>query len=185
MSSNYVLIPSPSRDQVLALAKDIKADGIIIHYASGKNAKAVYESGFAEQARKQGIPSAWLLPVPTYNDRVPKMIWENFSSGANFHPSPVNIVEVENLRRALTTDGVKLFDSYPAFCAEECDVMDVAMHPFYFDSGHLTLTGAERLRPVIEQMMDWLISSHKKKAQSKEHGHAVQQGAQPDGSAAG
>ena len=96
-----------------------------------------------------------------------------------------NIVEVENLRRALTTDGVKLFDSYPAFCAEECDVMDVAMHPFYFDSGHLTLTGAERLRPVIEQMMDWLISSHKKKAQSKEHGHAVQQGAQPDGSAAG
>ncbi len=185
MSSNYVLIPSPSRDQVLALAKDIKADGIIIHYASGKNATAVYESGFAEQARKQGITTAWLLPVPTYNDRVPKMIWDNFSSGANFHPSPANILEVETLRRMLTTDGVKLFDSYPAFCAEKCDVMDAFMHPFYFDGGHLTLTGAERLRPVIEQMLDWLISSHKKQAQSNEHGHAVQQGAQPDGSAAG
>lgn len=158
MSSNYVLIPAPTPNQVLELAIALNIDGIILHYSSGKNTEMVYKSGFAEQAHRQGIPIAWLLPVPTYKDAVPKMILENFPLGINFHPSPVNAEEVETLRTTLRQVGVKTFDAYPAFCAAECDVMDSDMRPFYFDGGHLTLTGAERLRPVAEELMAWLIS---------------------------
>lgn len=184
MSSNYVLIPSPSEDQVLALAKSLNASGVVLHYSSG-NVNRAYASGFTKVATERGLPVAWLLPVPAYSDHVPKLIWNNLPAGTDFHPSPANAEETEAFKKKLIRAGVKTFDAYPAFCAEKCDVVDAAMRPFYFDGSHLTLTGAERLRPVIEQLMAWLISNGQGHAQSKGGDHSVQPGSQPDDFAAG
>ena len=156
MSSNYVLIPSPGEDQVLALAKSLNASGVVLHYSSS-NVNRAYASGFTKMAGERGLPVAWLLPVPAYSEHVPKLIWNNFSAGVDFHPSPANAEETETFKKKLMLAGIKTFDSYPAFCAEKCDVVDAAMRPFYFDGGHLTLTGAERLSPVIKELMTWII----------------------------
>ena len=172
ISSNYVLIPAPDGRQILALAKSLNASGIVLHYSSS-NVNKAYASGFTNMAAEHGLPVAWLLPVPTYSEPVPKLIWNNFSKGVGFHPSPANSEETEIFKKKLMLEGVKTFDSYPAFCAEKCDVADAAMRPFYFDGGHLTLTGAERLRPVIEQLMTWLISHSQGHAQSKSSDNPV------------
>ena len=174
MASNSPLIGAPSSDQVVALAETINASGIILHYSSSNVDKA-YKSGFTELARQRDLPVAWLLPTPSFSNSVPKMIWNNFPAGIDFHPSPMNTKEVEILRTTLSQADVKTFDSYSAFCAAECDVMDSDMRPFYFDGGHLTLTGAERLRPVAEEMMAWLISKSQRHVQLSAQNHAVQQ----------
>lgn len=101
-----------------------------------------------------------MLPVPTYADYVPKLIWNNFYQGINFHPSPVNAEEVNQFKIKLLNADIKTYDTYPVFCSEKCDVMDAAMHPYYFDSGHLILTGAARLQPIIEELMGDLMVTH-------------------------
>lgn len=174
MTSNSPLVGAPSSEQVVALAEFLNASGIILHYASGNVDKA-FKSGFTELAGRRGLPAVWLLPTPNFSNSVPKMIWKNIPTGVDFHPSPVNAKEVETLRAALKQAGVKTFDSYPAFCAAECDVMDSDMRPFYFDSNHLTLTGAERLRPVAEELMAWLILENQRHVQLNAQDHAVQQ----------
>ncbi len=123
--------------------------------------------------------------MPIYSESVPKLIWHNFSKRLAFKPNPTNSEAVKKFKNTLTAEGVKTFDAYPAFCTNGCDIMDQDMHPFYFDSGHLTLTGAERLRPVVEDLLTWLIQKNKNRLQRQDSGNAVQQGAQPDGVAAG
>lgn len=156
MVSNSPLIDAPGLDRVLELAKSLNASGVVLHYSSG-NVNRAYASGFTKMAGERGLPVAWLLPVPAYSEHVPKLIWNNFSAGVDFHPSPANAEETETFKKKLMLAGIKTFDSYPAFCAEKCDVVDAAMRPFYFDGSHLTLTGAERLRPVIKELMTWII----------------------------
>ena len=164
MVSNSPLIGAPGRDQVLELAKSLHASGVVLHYSSG-NVNKAYVSGFTKMAAERGLPVAWLLPVPTYSDHVPKLIWNNFSAGIDFHPSPANAEETETFKKKLMLMGIKTFDSYQAFCAEveKCNVVDAAMRPLYFDGGHLTLTGAERLRPVIKELMTWIILKDQKR----------------------
>ncbi len=38
------------------------------------------------------------------------------------------------------------------FCTPDCRMADDAGHPFYFDSNHMTLTGAQQLTPVFEKI---------------------------------
>jgi hypothetical protein len=153
--SNSPLIGKPGRDKVLAISQKLDVYGIVLHYAT-HNVDRAYSSGFIDQARDLGMQVVWLLPVPIYGDSVPKMIWNKFSENTNFHPFPQNAQAVQAFKETIMLAGIKTFDTFPTFCSDQCDVMDDSMRPFYFDDSHLTLTGAERLSPVITDLVKWL-----------------------------
>jgi SGNH domain (fused to AT3 domains) len=41
------------------------------------------------------------------------------------------------------------YDLAPALCDPICHLTDKDRHPFYFDGGHLTLTGARQMEEIF------------------------------------
>lgn len=86
--------------------------------------------------------------MPTFDTNVVAAIWDNPKVTTI---APSNLDVVTQLQIALHAKG---FDPWPLFCTEGCAVMDGEKRPFYFDNGHLTLTGARQLEGLMRTMID-------------------------------
>lgn len=49
---------------------------------------------------------------------------------------------------------IPLIDTRSALCHSECRLQDSEGHLFYFDYGHLMLTGARQLEPALNAWFD-------------------------------
>ena len=49
-------------------------------------------------------------------------------------------------------DNLRVYPVVQELCADVCQIADDLYHPYYFDSNHLTLTGAKKLTPVFEKI---------------------------------
>jgi hypothetical protein len=53
---------------------------------------------------------------------------------------------------AISSPAFKRYKTESYFCLPECKLQDQDGHPLYFDSGHLTLKGAEMVRPLAREI---------------------------------
>ena len=149
---------SPDSIKLLELANSVKAEALVIHFASN-NSIQVYSKGFHHLAREAGYKIAWLLPVPMYDTSVPSVLWK--MRGASLRTlQPFNLTEIDQLNNQLMSDGVMTFDFRPLLCLDGCLVADDELKPYYFDRGHLTLTGANYLRSTMVEAVEWLSSGN-------------------------
>ncbi len=145
--ANTPVVSAPRMAQLIPELTTLEVQGVIVHFAS-TNALRAFELGFDPALQAAGIETIWLLDVPTFDNNVVAAIWDNPEVNTM---TPINFDAVTQLQIALRGEG---FDPWPLFCTEGCAVMDADKRPFYFDYGHLTLTGARQLEDLMRTIID-------------------------------
>jgi len=134
-----------------------KVDTIVLHFSHG-GIDAVGFSKFnklVDLAYKNHIYVAFIMPVPIWEEHIPKALWNNFK-----HNKPLQIKnkfdyreETGTIRNALLkilSDNFRLYEVYHYFCSNNCEIIDKKGSPLYYDSHHLTLTGSQKLSCLFE-----------------------------------
>lgn len=135
-------------------ANKYKIKHLIIHYAYKTiDAKKIIET--ANLAKKEGIRISYILPVPVFEETVPKIVWNSRAKDIAIKNSYVakNNEFINQLKSyASKNSDFKLYDVADVMCPRNCLLTDREMKPYYFDTNHLTLTGSKLLNPVFEDI---------------------------------
>lgn len=141
-------------------AREKKVGAVILHYSPGAVRIQAVEQ-LAQLLALHGIPVAYLLPIPVWQQSVPKMLIDNITGGV---PLPVISAaasrkrnhEFEAAMMKIARPGFRVYRTDQVFCHPVCKMLGENGRPYYFDDAHLTTTGSEQLRPVFEQLFDEL-----------------------------
>ncbi|MDO8415081.1 MAG: acyltransferase family protein [Agitococcus sp.] len=146
----------PERIISEAISKSINT--IVLHY-SPKAVKVSTIERLVKLANVHNIMVTFIMPVPTWQESIPKKLWENLENNA---PLPQqSIADYNRANQLFYNDLLNItyrnFKIYPVgdiFCNEYCQVASEVGKPFYFDNGHLTLTGSEVLHSLFYNIIN-------------------------------
>ena len=98
------------------------------------------------------------MPVPKWPVHVPKALLENIQCGKTLPFQTIDDYWSVNgaLKEALESvpfERFRIYDVVERFGSESLQMMSEEGKPFYFDEGHLTLTGSRLLLPVFEKIL--------------------------------
>lgn len=142
-----------------ALVASHRIDAVVLHYsdvyADERTAREI--AAFLRAAVASGLPTVLVGPVPTYGAHVPKAMFlaprsPAFPRETTLAAHRQRTATYRAFARAIESESISVFDPAPLLCPDDgaCRYADAALRPFYFDDGHLTLTGAARLRPLFD-----------------------------------
>lgn len=154
MVSNAPLISeSVTVDQLVNEAVKLNIQKIILHY-SGQSLNINTLNQLLQLSDQKNIIVDLIMPVPVYEESIPKLLYFNLAESMNSQEylsqyknyfSKIN--ELKNHYKKFTTHYV-----HNALCQPDCAIKSIEYKPYYFDSNHLTLTGAQKLKPVFESI---------------------------------
>ena len=158
---NDPLFNEPDLEQIIDDIETEQISELIIHYNNGWNSLF-----WQEQARQlldyaiiHNLKTAVIMPVPSYEDRIPKTAAVLQSEGLDFWYRDGMLNRLEDNKGILTIKqnykktAVKFFDPWEFLCNDgRCRVGKENGKLFYFDGAHLTLTGAKQLTKMIEKV---------------------------------
>lgn len=142
-----------------SILKDIRylsVDAVIIHFSNR------YENAyFKEQVnnllanlKRTNVKTYLIEPVPTYKLHIPKYMY-NVSVGIDQNLTYQDLAS-HRLETKVFWDEVAPHASYletaGIYCKPVCTYATKSKEPYYFDSGHLTLTGSKLLEPALKKM---------------------------------
>lgn len=145
-------------ERLLEIADEIGADAIVAHYRY-TNALAILEQDFVEKTQDKGLKLYWISAIPSYGKtNIPEMLW-NMKEKLPDNEEPQEVAFSNKIKKKLTDQNVIFFDPRPAFCkktekTERCRIVHDDGKPYYFDSHHLTITGAQQLDPFFKKWME-------------------------------
>lgn len=164
--STYFIVPndpligaSLNSSSIISLAEKNSINIIFIHFSNVyKNESAKKEIlKTIELAEEKNIEISIISPIPTYDTHIPKTMFENLDRAKSFkiHLSDhyKNTNAYQNFTSQLSKFKVKIYDPAQIMCPAmgECLYENSESKPYYFDSGHLTLTGALLLKPLFKE----------------------------------
>lgn len=155
VSNTPLMDASVTPERLINEAKKLKINHLVLHF-SPKSIKVDTIEKVLDLAQQNNMKVDFILPVPTYTESVPKIIYQN---NVNAQYS-VNKYQENNahLFEELSPlkEKFKNFRTYEVaqiFCKTKCVISDSHKHPYYFDDDHLNLTGAELLTPVFDEIL--------------------------------
>lgn len=135
-----------------ALKKEIKH--IVLHY-SPKALKVEKLEKLLYLAGNRNIRVDLILPVPIYNESVPKMLLlkrDNiYDKNYYFEQNSEYFKQLYLLESEYKDFNV--FEIDEQICTPDCQLSTKDGRPYYFDATHLTLTGAKKLQPVFDKIL--------------------------------
>lgn len=160
--SNDPLIGSgPNAESLILEAIKHDINEIVVHFSN------VYDSAetrahilkLIELANEHGIKVDVIAPVPTYDVHIPQAMFkkssdsESFTITKNKHLKKTQ--QFQSLVPSFEALGANVFDPSEYLCpqAKDCLFSNPDTKPFYFDAGHLTLTGASVLTPLFQSLL--------------------------------
>lgn len=159
LASNTPLIDSSvSPEMLIKEAKKYDIKHLVLHYAYNTiTAEKVIET--AKLAHKENIKISYILPVPTYEEIVPKIVLKTGNTTQNSKLDYINknkeffdkIMSYSN-----QNPNFKVYSVQNELCPFEnsCLIADKDKQPYYFDTNHLTLSGSKLLTPVFNKILD-------------------------------
>lgn len=162
VQNNPLMSSLTGANSIVEQVKNLKIDHVVIHYSPGFYERATnieQLSLFLQSMQELEKPVRFISPVPTYAYHVPKELYRLTLDDNNSQPSPLefeeyleSVKDFSYLMRELGIEPVSIFRTEEYLCDGSTCLMEVDGRPLYFDSGHLTLTGAETLAPLFIQI---------------------------------
>jgi len=150
---------SPKISEIVTNAQENGIDVVYLHFSAGAVDQQVLDE-FIKRLTSKGIKTVILGPVPTWGYKVPERMWkfQKGESDIGLSQSYAQFLELNSpalARLANTASNLKVsyFDLAAIFCAAQCKYASNYGAPYYWDDGHLTLTGAKILGPVLAQAL--------------------------------
>jgi peptidoglycan/LPS O-acetylase OafA/YrhL len=155
LNQNNPLNPDTYKSYIEGV-NELKPETVVIHNSASS---ADFDSvrGFVQHLRFIGIGVVIIEPIPNPGVDVPSFIWELMARNEELEGFSVSGFNYESYRKHYAAElafykslesefGITLIPVVSSFCNPNCQIVDEETYkPFYFDSSHLTLTGAKRL----------------------------------------
>lgn len=156
-------------EKVLDIVKQNNINSIVIHYspdilALDETKKNILK--LIELASENGISTAFIMPVPIWENRVPEMLYNNYRSNYVLPTQSRLDYEKANEDTLKTYSGLK-FKNYSfhevkdIYCKQNCLLVNEIGKPLYFDDDHLNLTGASIMKPLFKKILSDLYKELK------------------------
>lgn len=146
-----------STDFIVKSIVNHRIQSVFLHYSAGA-VKRQTLSRFVLKLKQENIEVVILGPVPTWPESVPESMWlhpeDPFATQTYSDFLSKNEREVRELRHFSKNYSLKYVDLAKPFCMDVCQYADKSGIPYYWDEGHLTLSGANVLRNVLSQAVD-------------------------------
>jgi hypothetical protein len=105
--------------------------------------------------------------VPTYSENLPKIVHDSLnSSGSNFSNLDISSyvvpesLEGDKYYKSVRASNFEYISTIEVMCRlSNCDWHDSENKLYYFDTDHLTLTGAKALRVPISLAVEKLLTN--------------------------
>ena len=156
VSNTPLMDSSVTVDALLAEAKRLNINKIVLHY-SPNSLKAEILKDLIAKAKHQSTNIELIMPVPVYESSVPKMVYANDSSEAykidKYLTDNSEFIQAVN-KYDRGNENFKAHNTVQIFCNKDCKLSDSESRPYYFDSNHLNLTGANLLKPIISKSLE-------------------------------
>lgn len=154
VSNTPLMDTSVTPNKLLNEAQERNIKHIVLHYSPGALKIEVLER-VLEIANNAGIRIDLIMPVPIYPDSVPKSLYLNsfkeYDKNKYLNDNSKYFQSVKTL-----SSKYKMFEAFEIqqqLCDPYCEISTKEGKPYYFDSNHLTLTGAKKLQPVFEKIL--------------------------------
>lgn len=135
-----------------------KVNKIVIHSSPGSISNATI-SEVIELSKSAGIKVYFIEPVPTWNESIPAYMYqklkdENRPSIRQTKNDYLNAnSEQARFLRSINDDNFTLLPIVDYFCNPDCEYSSSEGKPFYHDLHHLTITGSEQLKEVLNKIL--------------------------------
>lgn len=142
---------------VTSEALRLQVQGIVVHSSHGNTDYNSFMK-LAKFAQTYDLRLIVIGPVPTFNYSIPEYL---LATRAN-QTTTINLQrydlvghrdEIDFFQSQSTKLGFEFIDIEPIFCHKGCTIASRDGHPYYFDGGHLTLTGSRFLIDKISAML--------------------------------
>ncbi len=148
-------------EQLADEARVLQVDAVVLHFSPGAIDLPVVQK-LAARLKETGILLVYVMPPPVWNESIPRALWRHEKENTPLPYQDRRDYQVANrslIEGLAAMEGdVKAYGVVEAFCTSACKLVSKDGRPLYFDSGHLTLTGSERLRGVFDRLFDDLQS---------------------------
>lgn len=146
-------------EDFVAEVKRNRIDTVILHSARG-NLSLESTKKLVALGESNHFKVVFIYPIPAYDFHVPQALFFKDTPDALNLPDILTKQIYEQRIAGLNSDLAQItapnFFSYPVvdyFCHPLCELADDQNRPFYFDTNHLTLTGARRLNNLFESLI--------------------------------
>ncbi len=141
---------------------------VVIHYSPSfydNDAHQIEMASFVDLMDDNNISVQFIAPVPVYDYHIPKamigLIRDPSSQLTSVNYESYQLI-TQSFHKFISENDIgpeRVFYLHDIFCSEsECKYQNDGI-PYYFDSEHLTLTGAERLKPLFNEIAAHISSS--------------------------
>lgn len=142
---------------IIKEALNRKVSEIFVHYKSG-SLELEKLSELVETANEKNIRVTLILPVPNYEndpyyeESIPKILYKGKESKLEYSDYLLtnNILINKAKELKLNFSNFDYLNIAPIFCDSKCVISTIDKKPYYFDDDHLTLTGAQLLKPLFQ-----------------------------------
>ena len=164
VENNPLMVGGASANQVYKEVIDYKISHVFLHY-SGAAVDFETLRVFSKKLSNAGIFVTILGPVPGWSNSIPYMMWDKdkFSNELNRDYDDYfaeNIDELNNIK-SLLNQKIQYFDTGALFCDTKCRYSNSDQVPYYWDTGHLTLTGAKYMKKPLDKIFNNYFSEIK------------------------
>lgn len=99
------------------------------------------------------------MPIPEPGFVVPKAMYDSLKLNKMIIPITTDQIllrnnNIKNILNKIGAKDFKIFDVYGYFCSDYCKYSLKDGSPLYFDSHHLSLKGANLLKPLFRQILE-------------------------------
>ena len=161
VANNLLMSSAQNANRIFNEVIENRIDAVIIHYSPSfydNDAHQIEMTSFVDLMDDINISVQFIAPVPVYDYHIPKAMIELIRE-ASAHLTSVNYesyqLTAQSFYEFISENNISsesVFYPHEIFCSEsECEYQNEGI-PYYFDSGHLTLTGAERLTQLFNQI---------------------------------
>lgn len=155
VENNPLMVGGADVEKVYTTIIQYKISHVFLHYSiSAVNLSTL--NIFLQKLSSEGILVTILGPVPIWSNSIPYMMWnqDDFTNELNrsyANYTQDNFADSTN-SKLLLNQYVQFFDVASVFCNTQCTYSSKDQKPFYWDSGHLTLTGSKLLKIPLDDI---------------------------------
>ena len=145
-----------NRSALVEIVEGLDVDLVILH--SRWSTYDWVSLNFLIDSLDNGQRSFLLLgPVPEYDFAIPeRMLIEGASFKSALNSEFFNSEFRDDLQKMRILDEMERLQFVSligAFCSPVCQLSNSLANPYYFDSNHLTLTGAREIEPILKGVL--------------------------------
>lgn len=151
VSNEPLMSSTVTNEMLINESKRLNIKRLVVHFSPNSLSVDKIKS-LVLLASKNNISVDFIMPIPVYKESVPKSVYQdNIESYTAKNYLSDNDSFISDMTK-LSADykNLRLFSVYQVFCSDGCQIADDNKMTYYYDSNHLNLTGAEKLKPVFE-----------------------------------